>query len=274
MASAKSLDVRRFAGSHPSSSRASQLLVVLAFVVACDGANNHIIEPTQSQTLAITAGTPETGYPAVFAIAYNGEGGCTGTCIHDNIGLTAAHCLRDLPSNTTLTGLFGDTEASPSETLTITAQQLDPTADIAVVAFERACPATIPHNSEPLESLIGEPVVMVGFGVTTEQANDAGIKRSGRATLFSVVPSQVRGMDPNELATSNQPAGTCSGDSGGPTFMNIGGREVVVGRDLPRQRRCSGTARAVRSRALDCGSLRCFHQLDRRLHRHPQRQCP
>jgi len=98
-----------------------------------------------------------------------------------------------------------------------------------VVAFDEACPATIPANHTALEAHVGEGVVMVGFGVTTEEAEDAGIKRSGTATLFSVDPAEVNGLDAGELATSNDPDGTCNGDSGGPTFMTFGGVEVVVG---------------------------------------------
>lgn len=179
--------------------------------------------------LEITGGVPEAGYPAVFALAFDGQGGCSGTCITPHVGLTATHCV-DWTDAASMTGLFGDTELDAETVLQVTAVATEPGgADIAVVAFAEACPATIPANRLALEGHVDEPVVMVGFGVTTEEAEDAGIKRSGTATLFSVDPAEVNGLEDGELATSNDPAGTCNGDSGGPTFMTFGGVEVVVG---------------------------------------------
>jgi len=87
----------------------------------------------------------------------------------------------------------------------------------------------IPANRIALEEHVTEPVVMVGFGVTAEEAEDYGVKRSGTATLFSVDPAEVNGLYAGELATSNDPGGTCYGDSGGPTFMTFDGVEAVVG---------------------------------------------
>jgi MYXO-CTERM domain-containing protein len=184
---------------------------------------------------SITGGSAELGYSSVFALAYNGEGGCSGTCIAPHVGLTAAHCVQGDEAST-LTALFGDTEWEPEQVLQVTEVAIEPgfasgtrEADIALLRFAEACPATTPYNPYPLEAHVGEQVVMVGFGVTVESASDAGIKRSGVASLFSVAPSEVSGMSDGELATSNDPHGTCDGDSGGPTFMTFDGVEYVVG---------------------------------------------
>jgi hypothetical protein len=178
---------------------------------------------------AITGGAPESGYLAVFSLAYEGMGGCTGTCITPRVGTTAAHCIAGDPAES-FTALFGDDEWDTSHVLQVTAVATGPGgSDIALLAFGQDCPATIPVNRTPLEGHVGEPVVMVGFGVTTEMADDAGIKRAGTATLWSVDPAEVSGMEAGELATSNDPAGTCNGDSGGPTFMTFDGTEYMVG---------------------------------------------
>jgi MYXO-CTERM domain-containing protein len=187
------------------------------------------VEPSRRHE-TITGGEPEPGYLAVFALAWQGQGGCTGTCITPRVGTTAAHCIEPGDVAADLTALFGDDEFSPSQVIQVTAFAKEPGgADLALVAFAEACPATIPVNRTPLEDHVGEPVVMVGFGVTTEDADDAGVKRSGTATLFSVNPAQVSGMEAGELATSNDPDGTCNGDSGGPTFMTFAGVEYMVG---------------------------------------------
>jgi len=209
--------------------RGSRFAVCFLFLVGCADLE------VGDRASEITGGSPEAGYPAVFALAYNGQGGCTGTCITDTVGLTAAHCVEGEPASV-LSALFGASEATPETTIQVTEVVIEPSfntanrgGDIALLRFAEACPAVIPANRKPLEPLVGEPVVMVGFGVTVETANDAGIKRSGVATLFSVTPSEVGGMHEGELATSNDPHGTCDGDSGGPTFMTIDGAEVVVG---------------------------------------------
>lgn len=179
--------------------------------------------------LAITGGGPEAGYPAVFALAYDGTGGCTGTCVAPRVGLTAAHCVEG-ESPKDLTALFGDTELEPNTILRVTDLATEPAGgDIALVSFTEDCPAVVPPNRTALESHIDEPVLMVGFGVTAEEASDFGIKRSGTATLSSVDPAEVNGLEPGELATSNDPGGTCYGDSGGPTFMTFEGIEYTVG---------------------------------------------
>lgn len=199
--------------------------VWLALVVpACGGQ-----VPLGRTEMEITKGSKESGYPAVFALAYDGVGGCTGTCIAPRIGLTAAHCLWDTDTEI-LTALFGPEEVSPEAVVPVIAAESDPGGgDIAALAFAEACPAVAIANRAELESHVGEPVVMVGYGVTAETAEDYGIKRSGVATLYSLDPAEVGGLEPGDLATSNDPSGTCYGDSGGPTFMTLDGVEVVVG---------------------------------------------
>jgi MYXO-CTERM domain-containing protein len=80
----------------------------------------------------------------------------------------------------------------------------------------------IPANPHPLEDALGAPVRIVGFGVTSENGADSGVKRLGTATLDSVPPG-------GEMYTTNDPQGTCYGDSGGPNFMSFDGVEYVAG---------------------------------------------
>jgi hypothetical protein len=203
--------------------RTHRLLPLILALPAC------ALEPIGSTRSEITNGELETGYLSVFALAYEGQGGCTGTCITPKVGTTATHCIAGDPASS-FTALFGDDETQPSSILQVTAVATAPDGgDFALVAFAETCPATTPHNRTALEDHVGEAVVMVGFGVTTEEADDAGVKRSGTATLRSVDPAEVDGLEAGDLATSNVPAGTCNGDSGGPTFMTFGGVEYMVG---------------------------------------------
>jgi hypothetical protein len=188
------------------------------------------IEPIESSEMAITGGAKESGYPSVFSLAFDGQGMCTGTCVTPHVGLTAAHCVWGEDA-AHLSALFGDSEEEPALVIdAVAVETADDDADIAMVAFAGACPAATPFRREGLEPFVGDPVVMVGYGVTSEYGDDFGLKRSGVATLYSIDPEDVNGLEEGELATSNDPAGTCYGDSGGPTFMTFeDGVEVVVG---------------------------------------------
>jgi hypothetical protein len=129
--------------------------ILLVLVTACAGGE------VGAGQAAITGGEPESGYPSVFALAYDGVGGCTGTCITPHVGLTAKHCVEGDPASA-FTALFGDSEYAPEQVIQVTALEMAATADIALVAFEEACPAVTPYNQTALEAHVGEPVVMVG----------------------------------------------------------------------------------------------------------------
>lgn len=66
-------------------------------------------------------------------------------------------------------------------------------------------------------NLIGERVIDIGYGDNRRNDTGAGIQRRGRATLRSFNAQLVR--------TS---ARTCSGDSGGPNFIQRQGEDIVI----------------------------------------------
>ena len=81
--------------------------------------------------------------------------------------------------------------------------------------------APIPLLNIDLATKIGQQIRIAGFGVTSENGGGSGLKRHGVATLDSV--------DGGIMYATNQPSGTCYGDSGGPNFMTIGGTEYIIG---------------------------------------------
>ena len=174
--------------------------------------------------------------PRVVALTYEGEAFCSGSLIAPDVVLTAAHCLdpeiNPLPfekfevffgNDVAGRGVFvGVVDGGPNPKF----KHEDPNFeyhDIGMLRLAEDAPvAPIPLYTETLpNSFIGTTVREVGFGITSLDADDAGIKREGtsevikfRGTLFRVDPA---------------PSTLCSGDSGGPSFSSIDGEEKIVG---------------------------------------------
>ena len=170
---------------------------------------------------------------------------CTGTLLTKNIVVTAAHCLAGSSPSKILVG-FGK-DVSPKKVqfrkvdggrinstfLQLTkAQANDPRSanwgDLGVIRFVGTvpagfAPAMILNNSAELKN--GQNVTLAGFGYTD------GLRELLPTNLMKTT---VQIKDAKFSATEVEIApsaghGACHGDSGGPAFVNINGRDVVFG---------------------------------------------
>lgn len=202
-----------------------------------------------------------------------GEYICTGSIVAPDMVVTAAHCVQTNPENIRVVfALAADKKHSVDQSHIMKIEgylahpqyrgdnyQGSDMADIAVIRLSEKLPegyrpARILPKTIPLRS--GEETIVAGYGITNAAtAQGAGQLRKVTAIIHGPVSSTEVAID----ETNNK--GSCSGDSGGPAFIQRGKELLLWGVISRGDRNCKIVGIYTRISAYDKWIRKAITQL-------------
>ncbi len=176
----------------------------------------------------------QCAFPSAVAMLDQATGQlfCTGTLIHPQVVLFAAHCMDSASWATPGTIMFGEDVAEPVRPIPVERCEIHPDWDNGGIDLA-VCKLPVAVHHVPIAPLLmgcevdalqpGTTVTIVGFGAAIAiqdpegevATQGAGLKRFTQQTVTDVLPQF------NDVVMIGPNTGGCFGDSGGPAFVQL-----------------------------------------------------